>query len=257
MKDIASYSKGEFTRVFRELVCDLFSGRGVGASKSPQAYLLGGQSGSGKTNLHVILRERLRGNAIVINGDEYRWRHPRYPELERRYGRESVLYTAAWAGEMSRALIDYFCQHRYNLIIEGTLRTTEVPLKTAASLKAHGYRVSLALMAVKPEISLISCDVRYEQMKVRGSVQRAVDPAYHAKTVNALVPNLQVLEKAGLFDSVELYNRGRRRLYPLENETRTASEALHQVLFGEWTAEEQRHYLSLQARLAALRFASG
>ena len=41
-------------------------------ANSPYAYLLGGQSGAGKTLLHEILKEKSGTNTIVINGDEYR-----------------------------------------------------------------------------------------------------------------------------------------------------------------------------------------
>lgn len=40
--------------------------------KQPQAYILGGQPGAGKTFLQDELLKKLGENAIAINGDEYR-----------------------------------------------------------------------------------------------------------------------------------------------------------------------------------------
>lgn len=248
-----NYTREEFRRARKKIVEKLLVPSVLHPVDSPAAFLLGGQSGAGKTTLHSVLRERLNDNAIVINGDEYRSKHPRYRELDREYGPDSVNHTAEWAGRMTEELIDAFSRKGYNLIIEGTLRTAEVPIKTATLLRGRGYAVSLALMAVKPEISLISCQIRYEEMRIAGAVPRATDPAHHNKIVHDIVGNLEVLEKSGLFDEVFLYNRARTSLFPCEGEERSASEVLREALFGDWDDEERQHKEALEIRLAQLR----
>lgn len=200
-----------------------------------------------------MLREKLQENVIVINGDEYRARHPLYREFDKKYGPESVNHTAAWAGRMTEAVIDALSDMGYNLIIEGTLRTSKVPLKTATLLRSRRYRVSLALMAVKPEISLLSCQIRYEEMRVAGTVPRATDPAHHNKIIHDIADNLAVLDESGLFDEIFLYNRSRTRLFPKEGEARSADEVLREILFGAWTDEERQHKKALEIRLVRLR----
>ena len=54
-------------------------------AKNPRAWLLGGQSGAGKTRLHRICKDQLDGNAIVINGDEYRRSHPHFAAIQEQY----------------------------------------------------------------------------------------------------------------------------------------------------------------------------
>ena len=193
--------------------------------------------------------EQFSHDIIPINGDEYRSAHPRYRELDRLYGIDSVKYTAPWAGAMTEAL----SKAHYNLIVEGTLRTAEVPTKTATLLTSRGYSVSLALMAVKPEISLISCQMRYEEMRIAGTIPRATDPAHHAKIVEAIVSNIEQLEQSDLFDSIELYNRSERRLYSSKSDSGKASDAMRSTLFGEWTDEERTHYQCLKRRLKELQ----
>ena len=129
------YSDREFDDVLWDLVRKSATGCVPVKRSSPTAYLLGGQSGAGKTALHAILRESLDNNAVVINGDAYRKFHPHFEELEHEYGKESVEHTAAWAGRMTEALIEYFSSLGYNLVIEGTLRTYQVPLATATLLR--------------------------------------------------------------------------------------------------------------------------
>ena len=85
-------------------------------------------------------------------------------------GIDAPSYTAAWAGSMVEALVDALSTAGYNLIIEGTLRTSGGPTRDGKALaRSGGYDVSLALMAVKPEISLVSCQLRYEQMRIAGT----------------------------------------------------------------------------------------
>ena len=214
----------------------------------PHAYLLGGQSGAGKTRLHKICASKLNGNVIVINGDEFRKSHPRFADIQATFGMDAPAHTAKWSGAMTEALIDSLSKEGFNLVIEGTLRTSKVPLGTAELLKSRGYTVSLAIMAVKPEISLISCQIRYEMMRIAGTTPRATDPEHHAKIVHDIVDNLAVLEQSGVFESIELYDRAGRRL-----EGASPSETLRSVLFGDWTEEERGHYAHLQQRLDDLR----
>ena len=250
---LAHFSKGEFLATLEELRWNLLNAYRPHLESPPQAYLLGGQSGAGKTTLHKIIRANHDGNIISINGDDYRKFHPRFPELQATYGDEAVDYTAPWAGRMTEALVDTLSAVGYNLIIEGTLRTAEVPMKTAALLRGRGYRVSLALMAVKPEISLVSCQIRYEEMRILGTTPRATDPAHHNKIIDQIVDNLAVLEESELFDGVFLYNRAQELLFPCEGAEKSASSALRGALFGPWAPEEERHYRKLQAKLGRLK----
>ena len=135
MSDEEKCTEGEFSEKFEELRWNLLNAYRPTLESAPQAFLLGGQSGAGKTTLHKIVHRRLDGNGISINGDDYRKFHPRFLELQRIYGDEAVNYTAPWAGRMTEALIDSLSRIEYNLVIEGTLRTAEVPLKTAELLR--------------------------------------------------------------------------------------------------------------------------
>lgn len=253
MKELSAYTTQELNAVAAALIKSLTYPPAIAPAARPQAVLLGGQSGAGKTTLHDVFKGKFANNVIVVNGDEYRSFHPRFRQLKKLYGDDYVLHTAAWAGAMTETLIDRLSRFSYNLIVEGTLRTAEVPLKTAHLLKERGYQVSLALMAVKPEISLLSCQLRYEEMRVAGTTPRATDPAHHRKIVDQIVSNLRALEDSGVFEDVYLYTRRQVCLFPRENHQGTASEVLAETLFGPWTAEEKSHYQFLKEKLERLR----
>lgn len=248
-----NYTEEEFQYEKGKLLEELVVRRELEVTGNPRAHLLGGQSGAGKTTLHNVLKRRLKDNVVILNGDEYRARHPRYRELAKRYGNDWVQHTAEWAGNMVEALVDSLSDMGYNLIVEGTLRTVEAPTKTATLLRSKGYAVSLALMAVKPEISLLSCQIRYEQMRIAGTIPRAVDPAHHARIVDEIVGNLAVLEASGLFDGIELFDRAEEQLYPREGDARSAEAVLRDTLFGPWSQSERCQQAALEQMLARLK----
>lgn len=250
---LGEFSDHEFRkRLAKEIQSATFPSE-IGPTSHPRAVLLGGQSGAGKTALHKIYRQQFANNVIIINGDEFRSSHPNFAKLQQAFGDRSVNYTAPWAGRMTEALVDHLSRFGYNLIIEGTLRTAEVPMRSATLLRERGYDVSLALMAVKPEISLVSCQIRYEEMRILGTTPRATDPAHHNKIIDQIVANLTVLEESELFDGIALYNRAQEQLFPREGYNGLASEALRDILFGPWTEEERRHYRKLTSKLDYLK----
>lgn len=251
--NLGDYSECEFRkRLAREIQKATFPAD-VGPSEQPKAILLGGQSGTGKTTLHKYYRDIFSDNIIVINGDEFRSSHPRFSKLHYAFGDKSVEFTAPWTGHMTEALVDYLSRYGYNLIIEGTLRTAEVPMKSARLLRDRGYDVSLALMTVKPEISLISCQIRYEEMRLAGTTPRATYPEHHNKIIKQIVKNFSALEESGLFDEICLFNRSQECLFPREGCKGSAHTALQDILFGSWTLEERQHYNELKAKLAYLQ----
>ena len=61
--------------------------------------------------------EKMNDNAIFINGDDYRHRHPNYKELVKKYKDDAVLHTQKFAGQLTEYMIDNLSQEHFNLII--------------------------------------------------------------------------------------------------------------------------------------------
>ena len=138
----------------------------------PKGILIVGQPGAGKNLLAAIFREQLEKNAIFINGDEYKMQHPKYHELHRLYGDDYVRYTQYFSSRMTELLVETLSRRYFNLIIEGTLRSTEVPFKTKKLLELQGYTVDLSLILVRPEVSYLSTLKRYKIMEESGMEPR-------------------------------------------------------------------------------------
>lgn len=253
MDPLENYTDAEFSRRFQKYMSGMMENGLLKPASRPKAVLLGGQSGAGKSTLHGIVSEALSGNVAIINGDDCRSMHPRYKQMAAKLNSGDPAPAAAWAGRMVEEAVDALSLLGYNMVIEGTLRTSAVPLRTAELLRARGYEVSLAIMAVKPEISQLSCELRYEEMRRTGSAPRPVDPAHHRRIVDDIVGNLSVLEDSGLFADIRLYTRSKDCLFSTARDGGGAAARLAQVLFGDWTAEERAHRLYLERRLEGLR----
>lgn len=248
---LAEYSEAEFQKALRRNIRALTRGKTI--SSTPKAVLLGGQSGAGKTTIHRIKQKEFQGNIIIIDGDSFRSQHPNYLALQEEYGKYSVDYTKDFAGKMVEHLIGELSKQSYHLLIEGTLRTTEVPRKTAQLLKSRGYQVSLALIATKPELSYLSTLIRYEELyAIDPNQARATPKEYHDGIVEHLVDNLRELENDKLFNRIQIYQRDRHCVYDSETDKGIAAEVLQECLFGKWSKVEEEMLRVGQERLREL-----
>lgn len=223
-------------------------------SDIPHAVILGGQSGAGKTTIHRVKMMESKGNYIVIDGDTYRAQHPHFRALQERYGVDSVEYTKAFAGKMVEALIDKLSSLHYNIIVEGTLRSSSVPILTARLLKDKGYSVDFCLIATKPELSYLTTQLRYLEMLLVDPLQaRATPKEHHDGIVKVLVSNINELEQSGLFKSIQVYKRDLVQVYDSIQSTESVGTIVEQVLFGPWTQDESDLLAIGRAQETALR----
>ena len=235
--DIESYSSEDFDKALERTIDLLTFNKNI--SNTPHAVILGGQSGAGKTTIHRVKMMESKGDYIVIDGDTYRAQHPHFRELQEKYGVDSVDYTKVFAGKMVEAVIDKLSSLKYNLIIEGTLRSAAVPINTATLLKSKGYTVDFCLIATKPELSYLTTQLRYLEMMIVDPLQaRATPKDHHDGIVKSLVSNCNELEQSGLFESIQVYKRDLEQVYNSKSCTESVGTVVDQILFGAWTQDE-------------------
>lgn len=196
----------------------------------PRAILLAGQPGAGKTELSSMLLPTMDNDAALINGDDYRRYHPNYRVLYSAYGSDSVQMTAAFSAAVTEQMIGKLSDCRFNLVIEGTGRTVDVPKETAGKLAQKGYQVEMAVIAARPEVSLISTLLRFYQMNESGTIPRATAMEAHDRVVAALPGNLDVLYRLPCFTRITIWNRNQDLLF----DSTTASSPPSQVLRDYW-----------------------
>lgn len=219
----------------------------------PKAYILGGQPGAGKSNIQRWLKQKDM-NIIAINADDFRVYHPFFDDIQAMYVKDSPKYTQPFINKVTERLIDELSEKKYNLIIEGTLRTAEVPLKTCLNLKQKGYSVELNIIAVKKAISYESTLLRYEVALSEGDTPRATAKAHHDMVADAIVDNLDAIEKAGAFDAIKLFNRNGDCLYPAVGYS-SAADVENRMLNGWWTIDETEQLKEIVAAVTDLKAA--
>ena len=243
--EIQDYTDSEFKHALARNLRSLT--RGKKSSKQPIAILLGGQSGAGKTTIHRIKQKEFQGNIVIIDGDSFRSQHPHYLELQQEYGKDSVEYTKYFAGKMVESLVRELSHLGYNLLIEGTLRTIDVPKKTAQLLKSRGYEIQLALIATKPKLSYLSTLIRYEELYAINPNQARATP----------IDNTRQLEELAIFERIQIYQRDRGCVYDAKENTTSAADVLQELLFGEWSQVEKDMLKSGEERLKDLTNRNG
>ena len=249
---IQDYTDSQFKQALARNIRSLT--RGKKFSKQPIAILLGGQSGAGKTTIHRIKQKEFQGNIVIIDGDSFRSQHPHYLELQQEYGKDSVEYTKDFAGKMVESLVTELSNLGYNLLISGTLRTINVPKKTAQLLKNKGYKVQLALIATKPKLSYLSTLIRYEELyAINPNQARATPKEHHDLIVNNLVENAHQLEQLGIFEQIQIYQRDRSCVYDSETDEGSAAAVLQECLFGKWSKVEEEMMKMGREQLRALK----
>lgn len=210
MKDYSEYTIEDFQNAFAQYYMALTYK--VLPSDNPKAFILGGQGGAGKATLHSILSLNVP-NIVVIDGDRFREKHPNFEIIQRIHGDNAANYTQSFSNNIVVALIEKLSDEGYNLIIEGTCRRADVPMKTCNDLKEKGYHVELAVMCTDANVSWQSTVDRYNAMSALGLTPRAVPFDKYTETVNALPQNIETLYKSGVFDDIALYDRDRNCLY--------------------------------------------
>lgn len=219
---------------------------------SPIAYILGGQPGAGKTVIQNSLLSN-NSNIFLINADSYRQHHPNFIEIQKEYGDDSPKYTQPFINAVTEKLIDDLSNEKYNLIVEGTLRTAKVPMSTAKMLKEKGYRVELCVMAVKPEISYESTILRYENAISFGEIPRATSKEHHDLVVGKIAENLDTIYDSEIFDCIKIYTRDKGCIYSSDTSSQKPSDVEQGILLGEWSDYEKDNIKEIIQQIRMLK----
>ncbi|MGN0683960.1 MAG: zeta toxin family protein [Oscillospiraceae bacterium] len=210
MENYSQYSMSNFQQALNDYYRALTFGKVP--VETPTAYILGGQSGAGKSAIHSMVKQE-NPNFISIDGDTFRKRHLNFEIIQKLYGNDAANYTQPFANNIVISLIEKLSSEHYNLIIEGTCRRADVPLKTCADLKEKGYNAILAVMCTDKNTSWQSTIDRYNLAAALGEPPRAVPYDKYLETVNALPSNIETIYKANAFDDILLLNRNQECLY--------------------------------------------
>ena len=198
LKQLEVFTDKEFNKAFNEVWKDIIKDAQPN-QLAPVGIVTGGLPGSGKSAFILEAQEKLNRNIISINGDEFRVYHPRFEKIVNLAKGDFPTYTGSFSGKMVEKVIEEAIKQRYNIIVEGTFRTADTPIKTLQSMKDNGYKTIVKIKAVNTEIAWQSTIDRFNEMKNNGLEPRAVNKLIFEKTAANLA--------TGLVDKLEVSNR--------------------------------------------------
>ncbi|MCJ0875253.1 zeta toxin family protein [Streptomyces sp. AP-93] len=223
----------------------------------PVAVYVMGQPGAGKTRAARLVRQALTGRALRISAARFMEAHPDYRQLLR-----TEPYTAelrirgdyrAW---QARAEADVRAR-RGNVVIETAPDTVGEFLAGAALYRQAGYRVELAVLAVRAADSRQAGLARYAEVSRHGSRPAPLVRAdRHDDCLAVLGQVVAAAEESGAVDSVVVMradghavHRGERvgGLLPYG-----AAQALADEQLRPYGAEEASRFFAVQRRLRSV-----
>ena len=197
--------KTEAKKILKEMIIPQITD-GIIPSSNKEAFILGGQPGSGKS---AFAREILKTNRnmVFINGDDLRAYHPKYYFYLKENDVEAADLTQSvcnfWIEELVRECI----KKDLNFIIEGTMRKIEAPLKTSRETKENGYDLNLVAISTPYELSLLSLEYRYFEVKKLEGFARYTKKESHDEAYHNIENTLRELSDSGLFKKFFIYQR--------------------------------------------------
>lgn len=224
------YSYAEFEESYKKIYDSLTKDKVL--QEKHCVVFLGGQPGTGKSNF--INQDYAFSNYIQINGDEYRKFHPRYDEIISYDIKSMPERTQKFVNECIERLINDLSDDEYNLIIEGTLRDSQVTINTCQNLKSKGYSTDLYIVSVDAVVSWESTINRAELLKNIGETPRYVSIDKYNYIVNNLINSVKNIESAACFDNIYVINRNNKILYPEAGAISAASVVEEQLNLNKW-----------------------
>lgn len=201
-------------------------------------FVLGGQPGSGKSSFYS--NSNLE-NYIPINGDDYRKFHPKLEYFEHTDVDEYVARTQYFINRVSNRLINELSREGYNLIIEGTLRTAEISIKTCNLLKGRHYESNLVVIACSAEEAWKSTIERANLMRTKGETPRLVPIDKYNETVQSIANNIQYIKEENCFDSIKIIDRDGKILYDISDAVEPWQILSDKLKLGEWNQHFEQH----------------
>ena len=190
--------------IFEREKPDLLSG--LKSQEKPIAFILGGQPASGKSGLaKAILRQFPDKDFLFVNGDIYREFHPEADELIKYPERYSV-ETQIFSNFFTEALIQEAITYKYNIIVEGTMRNPEVPLRTALAFRENGFDTEAFAIAAPALFTELGFYLRYQEEIDFQGYGRLADKSSHDKAVEGLLCSLDRLYTEKAVNKIHLYS---------------------------------------------------
>lgn len=175
--------------------------------EKPQAVLLGGQMGAGKSTIDHALEQKFDNNFVRISTDELRKYHPDHIEIGKLDDKLFGQHTHPDASPWQSKLFDRASEQGYNIRYEGSLQDPAGTLNRLADLKEKGYSVEVQIVATHERESSLSIYKRYEDERLENGYGRYVPQEMHDKSYAMLPETIKQIEEHQAADRIQIFNR--------------------------------------------------
>ena len=173
--------------------------------------MLGGQPASGKSTLAFIAENEHKNETfLVINGDDYRVHHPQHDILVEQVAQYSEK-TQIFSNVFTEKLIEEAIKQRFSVIVEGTMRNPDVPLKTAKMFKEAQYTVEAYIIAAPEQFTREGLYKRYLREVQNKGFGRLADVSSHDVAVTGLLKSIDTLFNKKAVDKISIHTYLARR----------------------------------------------
>ncbi|WP_052391177.1 zeta toxin family protein [Streptomyces sp. NRRL B-24484] len=225
----------------------------IRAQEQPVAVYVMGEPGAGKTGASRMVLRAMQPGTVLLSSDVFKAAHPDYFEL--------LLTEARHAGAAIRA--DYRAwfrqaeawvrERRGDVVIEIAPGSAAEFLDSAAAFHRAGYRVEVAVLAVREADSRQGCALRYALNQRNGVPSRFTSVAGHRTCFTGTAAAIVAAQGHEAVHTVLVIDRGGHLLAHQEN-TRTtggprAAAALAAGRLRPYTEQEAAAFLHTHAAL--------
>lgn len=196
-----SCSKEELQTMFQEKVLPAATWNKTGGHKRPMAFIMAGQPGSGKSRMASMFVNEWQDDVIIASSDKFRGFHPRYEELQDKYGQYCPFYTREEGHILSGFLIKEAIRQRHHLLYECSLLNIDSVLRLISDLHASNYDIWIILRACPKRISWRSIHQRFLQHRLKApGLSRIITKTYHDQACAAFLSSTREIVKQNLYD---------------------------------------------------------
>lgn len=201
------------------------------SQEHPKLIILGGQPGAGKGRLADQASLEMGDNAVTVDPDELRDRHPHVKEFRRNepyeWSGRTHADAGAWADELRLAAMT----EKKNLIYDTTLSSGDWTLQVIDEAKAKGYDIEVRVVAAHKLESEHGVDKRFTDNIDRRGHARYVPEGAREAIYDKVPASLDTIH-ANSDVPIRIFNREGTELYDSRIDPRMPGQALEDARFA-------------------------
>jgi len=193
---------------------------GAQASEHPEAVLVVGQSAAGKSVVveSLCMGFQTDGQCVVIDEEELLWQHPEiHRDPDDAITEDELRYLKIQVSALADEIADAAIRRRLHIVIETRMGEGEAVPQQLSHLRTFGYRTTVVLLCVPPEISRASHVLRDEHLFEETGETRLCEPDTHRECEQLAESTWEILHR-GLADHFLVIDRAGNILWSSEGD---------------------------------------